>query len=263
MIVLLAIAEHLVDSCFALLPYRKPEGSDIEKAKLIAHRGAHSNDTGIFENTMEAFHLARDVGCWGIELDIHVTADRVVVVNHDATLKRLWGHDVAIADLNYQALRRLEPRIPSLAEVIAEFQKDMHLFIELKAPFKDEEALALCLEGLSPAQDYHLLTLDSSIFSQMKQIPKSALVLVALHNNVSQFCELSLKQHYGGVTGNYLLLTDKKLRPLREAQQGYGVGFVNSKRSLHRELGREIYWLFTNKAVAMAEYLKQLRLGLH
>ncbi|MFK5282341.1 glycerophosphodiester phosphodiesterase, partial [Lacticaseibacillus paracasei] len=38
------------------------------------------------ENTIEAFRLAVDLGADGVELDVRPTADRVLVVHHDAHL---------------------------------------------------------------------------------------------------------------------------------------------------------------------------------
>src|SRR5690606_21631589 len=103
--------EKIVDGYFALIPRCKPVTQVVHDALLIAHRGAHNNDYGIFENTNEAFRLAREAGCWGIELDVHATADGVFVVNHDPTLKRLWNHNVAIADLSFNELRSLVPNV--------------------------------------------------------------------------------------------------------------------------------------------------------
>lgn len=259
--VLLSLTEKMMDGCFAALPRHKPLLTHIECAQLIAHRGAHDNTHGIIENTHEAFRLARSVGCWGIELDVHATADGVLVVNHDLTLNRLWGHDVSIADLSFKELRGLESRIPSLADVVSEYGKDMHLFIELKSPFKAEESLVETLQGLSPIHDFHLLALDAPILDSLSQFPNASLLLVAGHNNVNHFCELSIRKHYGGVMGSYLLLTDKKRTKLSNANQVSGVGFVNSKNSLYRELNRGINWIFTNQAVAVSQHLLQLRSG--
>lgn len=252
-IVLLSLVEKMIDGCFALMPRQKPSPSSLKEAQIIAHRGAHNNAQGIMENTLQAFNIARDAGCWGIELDIHATSDSVLVVNHDPTLNRLWGHDEAIANLTFAALRALEPRIPSLAEVIAQYGRVMHLFIELKAPFNSEKELVAELCDLSPGSDYHLLSLDAQIFGTLSLFPKSSLVLVAGHNNVQEFCNLSLQEGYGGVTGSYLLLTDKKIEELKSAHQVYGVGFVNSRNSLYRELNREINWIFTNQAVTVCQ----------
>ncbi|WP_298623297.1 glycerophosphodiester phosphodiesterase family protein [uncultured Legionella sp.] len=254
---LLTLAEKMMNGCFAAVPRHKPVR--IEGAKLIAHRGAHNNVRGVLENTHEAFRLAQSVGCWGLELDVHATVDDVLVVNHDPTLNRLWGHDCSIVDLSFNELRDLEPGIPSLDEVVSEYGKKMHLFIELKAPFNAEKSLVTALQGLSPSEDFHLLALDAPTFDELSLFPKESLILVAVHNNVNHFCELSIRKHYGGVMGSYLLLTDKQRRKLTKANQASGVGFVNSKNSLYRELNRGIDWLFTDQAVAVSRHLLQLR----
>lgn len=51
--------------------------------RVIAHRGASAAAP---ENTIEAFHLAKDLGADWVELDARRTADGAVVVNHDAHL---------------------------------------------------------------------------------------------------------------------------------------------------------------------------------
>lgn len=258
---LLTLAEKVINGYFAAVPRVKPHSLYIDSARIIAHRGAHNNAQGIIENTHEAFRIARDVGCWGIEFDVHATADEVLVVNHDLTLNRLWGHDVAIPNLSFNELRALEPGIPTLAEIVAEYGRDMHLFIELKSPFNDEDSLVKSLNGLVPIKDYHLLALDAPILGSLVEFPKQSLLLVAVHNNVNEFCDLSIKENYGGVLGNYLLLTDKKRLKLKEANQISGVGFVNSKNSLYRELNRGISWIFTNQAVDVSQYIHHLRLN--
>lgn len=256
---LFTLTEKMIDGYFASIPRCKPLSKYSDKALLIAHRGAHDNANGIIENTFAAFNLAKDVGCWGIEFDVQVTADNVLVVNHDPTLNRLWGHDVAIATITFEQLRALVPQIPSLTEVVDQYGKVLHLFIELKAPFSDEEALVQALKGLLPNRDYHLLSLDADIFSNLSQFPDFSLLLVAAHNNVKEFCDLSLKKNYGGLLGSYLLLTNRKIKKLKEVDQAFGVGFVDSRYSLYRELKRGISWIFTNQAVKVSHYLHHLQ----
>ena len=253
---LLNFLQKTVDSYFALVPRDKPSLEIVKSARLIAHRGAHNHAQGIMENTLAAFDLAKALGCWGIEFDVHATADKVLVVNHDATLKRLWGHDRKIADLKFDELRALVPEVPTLDEVIAAYGRSMHLLIELKEPFQDEDALIQSLEGLSAGEHYHLLTLNSEIFSSMSQFPKNALLLVAVHNNVHQFCDVSLNENYGGVLGHYFMINNKTLNRLKAAKQIIGVGMVDSKYSLYRELNRGINWLFTNRAGTINSYLR-------
>src|SRR3954466_8935464 len=51
--------------------------------RVIAHRGASAAAP---ENTVEAFHLAKELGADWVELDARRTADGAVVVHHDAHL---------------------------------------------------------------------------------------------------------------------------------------------------------------------------------
>lgn len=255
---LATLFEHMVNGCISLIPRSKPTLAEAQAARLIAHRGAHYNAQGIIENTLDAFFLAQKTGCWGIELDVRATADKILVINHDPTIKRLWGHDIAIADLSFHELRALAPKIPTLVEVVTEFGQQMHLFIELKAPFHDEAVLVNVLQGLSAVKDYHLLTLRSEVFSTLSQFPKEALLLVASYNNVAQFCHLSTQEHYGGVLGHYLLLINSLSEKLKEANQQVGVGFVDSKNSLYRALTRGINWVFSNQVIEVHAHLQTL-----
>jgi glycerophosphoryl diester phosphodiesterase len=50
----------------------------------LAHRGLHGPG-GPSENTLEAFAAARDAG-YGVELDVHLSADGAPVVHHDPVL---------------------------------------------------------------------------------------------------------------------------------------------------------------------------------
>lgn len=252
------LAEKILNGVFAGIPRNKPEPGIKDRIKLVAHRGAHSKRFNVIENTMESFERAKDLGCWGLELDVHATKDGVIVVNHDPTLHRLWNQSVAIADLNFEQLRHLEPRIPTLQEVIAQYGKVLHLFIEMKAPFKAEKALFNDLTALTPCEDYHLLSLEEPLFADLKCFPKTCLLLVPVHNNVRKFCRLSLEKGYAGVLGNYWLLKNAFLDKLLQSNQKVGVGFVNSRNSLYRELQRPVPWIFTDNVDCISACLREL-----
>lgn len=250
--------EKSIDIYFSYIPRRRPNVSN-PAIQLIAHRGAHDHALSIRENTHAAFERAVNLGCAGIELDVHACADGVLVVNHDPTLKRLWGQDVAIASLRFEELRALVPEVPSLAEVVSKYGKRTHLFIELKAPFIAIQELADTLASLTACEDYHLLCLDETVLPALTLFPKACMLLVPGHNNVSQFFDLSIKEQYGGVLGHYLLLNNRKIKRLNMAEQIVGVGFVDSKFSLFRELNRGIHLIFTNNAATVAACLQELR----
>ena len=83
------------------------------------------------ENTLASFGLALDAGADGIELDVHATADGVVVVHHDAALPS----GARISELNHQELRREAPEaehIPTLSSVTDLVRGRAELFVEIK-----------------------------------------------------------------------------------------------------------------------------------
>ena len=74
------------------------------KGMMIAHRGLHSIENGIPENSMEAFILAAAKG-YGIETDLRLTADGEIVLFHDNTLKRMCGIEKNVDEFTLEELR--------------------------------------------------------------------------------------------------------------------------------------------------------------
>lgn len=102
-----------------------------EKGKIIAHRGIHDNKI-IYENTLEAFELAIKKD-YIIELDIHLTKDKKIVVFHDYNTKRITGIDKIVEQSTYKELNNQNAiHIPLLEEVLKLVNGKVPLLIELK-----------------------------------------------------------------------------------------------------------------------------------
>lgn len=70
-----------------------------------AHRGA----SGYYpENTMQAFMKAVEMGCDGIETDVQMTKDGVLVLIHDERLDRTTSGSGLVKDYSYAELCRLD-----------------------------------------------------------------------------------------------------------------------------------------------------------
>ncbi len=70
--------------------------------KVMAHRGYSGQYP---ENTMLSFRKAAEVGTDGIELDVHMTHDGVLVVHHDERVDRTTDGIGRICDLSFKELR--------------------------------------------------------------------------------------------------------------------------------------------------------------
>ncbi len=123
--------------------------------EIIAHRGtprAHP------ENSLPGFAHALALGADALELDVHLTADGVPVVHHDADLGPgpLAGTPIAALTLDAVAAHPLAPNvpIPTLAAVRDLAAGRATLYVEVKARGAGP-AVAAALAGLGPAAPVH------------------------------------------------------------------------------------------------------------
>lgn len=77
---------------------------DKNNTKVIAHRGLSGLET---ENTNSAFVAAGNRTYFGIETDIHITADEKFIVIHDKETSRVCDVNVNVEETNYDELRKL------------------------------------------------------------------------------------------------------------------------------------------------------------
>ena len=119
--------------------------------KMVAHRGASGLER---ENTVPAFLAAGNRSYFGVETDIHRTADGKYVVIHDETTSRVTrgAANINVAENPYDAVKdlvlpdkdgttmRQDIRIPLLAEYIHICKKYGKVCVlELKNAFNKEE----------------------------------------------------------------------------------------------------------------------------
>ena len=72
---------------------------------IVAHRGA----SGLApENTLAAFRLAIELGAPAVECDVHLSADGIPVVIHDAQLDRTTNGKGPVAEQPFAALQTLD-----------------------------------------------------------------------------------------------------------------------------------------------------------
>ena len=102
--------------------------------KIIAHRGDPSQFP---ENSLEAFAAAVRNGTDGIELDIHMTADGILVVHHDYYMGNPDSGHGTIPNISFDSFSRSlinnTYHLPTLEAVFAKFGNTLHYELELKA----------------------------------------------------------------------------------------------------------------------------------
>lgn len=93
----------------------------------FAHRGARAHAP---ENTIESFLLAQRLGATGLETDAWITADGVVVLDHDGIVRRR-ARKIPIADVRRS---ELPSHVPSLAEMLDATDRKLAISVDVKDP---------------------------------------------------------------------------------------------------------------------------------
>ena len=133
------------------------------KCRNYAHRGFSGNYP---ENTMLAFRKALEAGCEGMEFDVHLTADRQIVIVHDERIDRTSDRQGYVKDMTYEELCKADfsyrwkgqvpfQRIPTLEEYF-ELVKDRDILsnIELKTGVFEYPGIEQAVYDL--IQTYHM-----------------------------------------------------------------------------------------------------------
>src|SRR5689334_25293833 len=94
---------------------------------VFAHRGGGALAP---ENTLAAFDNGLALGADGLELDVQLSKDGVVVVHHDLTLDRTTPLSGAVAARTARELAAAS--VPALADVLARY-REARIIVELKA----------------------------------------------------------------------------------------------------------------------------------
>ncbi len=111
--------------------------------RIIAHRGASGYAP---ENTLAAFRLAEEMGATEIELDVWLSRDNHIVINHDGRLDRYGYPGLHVTELELEALLELDmgswfsphlfagEQVLTLEALLRQFRKRFIYHVEIKEP---------------------------------------------------------------------------------------------------------------------------------
>jgi len=148
----------------------------------IAHRGASGHAP---ENTLASFQKAVKMKAHMIELDVHQSLDKELVVIHDRSLKRTTGHKGTVGRVPLKKLKTLDAgswfharyqgeKIPTLQEVFELIDNRARLNIEIKKGLRAypdlEKKLLDCLDGYPQNEPPLLSCFDESVLQKLRRL---------------------------------------------------------------------------------------------
>ena len=252
----------------AAVTYVLVEQIDVEdRVAVTAHRGSSRTAP---ENTVAAVEAAIRQGADYAEIDVQETADGVIVVFHDADLKRITGVQKNIWEVTYDEIKVLdagswgswfssefqgEP-IPTLQQVIDAARGRIRLNIEIK-PHGHEEKLVERIVAIVAENDFQsecvLSSLDYPSVMKAKQLDERLqvghVVTMAIGNVAKLDVDfLSLNQEK--VTSGYV-------RSLHRAGKQVHVWTVNDRHRMSTLVDLGVDNIITDDPETLLAVLKQ------
>jgi len=137
---------------------------------IMGHRGAKALEP---ENTLLSIRRAMEIGVDAVEIDVHLTKDKEVVVIHDSTVDRTTNGKGPVGSYTLEEIKKLDAgkgeKIPTLKEVI-EFVKDkVRLIIELKEEGTEDKVVGL-IKGYNMFDSAYIISFWHMLVKKIKEM---------------------------------------------------------------------------------------------
>lgn len=236
----------------------------VTKTRLIAHRGLSSFEC---ENTAAAFIAAGNRDYFGIETDLHQTADGAFVLLHDPETGRVADENRIVADSTLTELQALwlkdlprkteqtcaHLRIPTLEEYLAickYYRKTAML--EIKMDLTETKAKALLKKIQEAGMGQNLIVIDFK-FDNLVLLRKLApnLPIQYLTSVYANSLVKRLREYRFGLDIYHLTITEEMVRELHENNILVNVWTVDDLAHAQRLSGWGVDFITTNRILSL------------
>jgi glycerophosphoryl diester phosphodiesterase len=188
----------------------------------IAHRGASGYAP---ENTLLSFQKALEMGVEAIELDVHLSADEVLVVIHDPTLDRTTNGTGLVHDFLLSDLKKLQVEghqsIPTLSQVLDLIDKKCLVHIELKAKQTPVAVVKLIINYIKNKNwTYDLFSVSSfdwKLLEEIKALDPAISCGVLTETSIEKALVFAQKIQAKSIHPDFKLLTSENVKQIKQA----------------------------------------------
>ena len=183
------------------------------------------------ENTLPSFSAALAAGADGIELDVHATADGVVVVHHDAQI----AGRVSIAGTAWRELRRVADEagleIPTLTSVCELVGERAELFVEIKGADIERDVVDV-LRGFRGRSAIH--SFDHAAITRLAQLDRSLRLGLLFEDRVPDVAAMLAAAGASDAWPQYSLVDDSLVQAVHGAGGRVIAWTVNDRTDIER-----------------------------
>ena len=233
-----------------------------QTTKAVAHRGYWKCE-GSAENSLTSLQRAYDAGCWGSELDIWLTADGKLVVNHDP--KTLDGLVIEKTDFETVTKSKLKngETIPSLETYLKAGKelKPMILVLELKTQSTPErnreiaQKVVAMVKAMEMEEQVEYIAFSNLVGTELIRLaPNAKVAYLEGDKTPAQLKELGytgLDYHLGVLKEH-----DNWIREAHELGLTVNVWTVNKADDLQYFIDHKADFITTNEPELLLDILK-------
>lgn len=230
--------------------------------KIVSHRGIVD---GEFENSLNAIRSSLEADIDAVGMDVKLTKDNEIVLNHDLTLTRTFGFPYRIADLTYEEIMNLDAELPdeflpddnilpTLDEALALIDGQMDIHIDVKTNNNADifaEKIASTVEDNEMIEYTYVQSFDPVFLSKLKEINPDIVT-----NQVMYFALGNLS----AVEADYYtiyhgMLNQELIKTARQNDKGIWVWTVNSEEDIRNALQYDIDGIITDYPLKVKEIM--------
>ena len=240
-----------------------PHNFVIPSNKIVAHRGAWKADN-LPQNSIASFRRAVELGCAGSEFDVYLTADSVLVLNHDADFQGIPVERSTFRELQKKQLSNGEtiPLLDNIMKLLVK-QTQTLAFLEIKpSAISREHGFAAVDKVLATVEHYKAqdkvfyISFDYSYLQRIKEkYPDARTAFLGSNKPLSEI--IAGKQ--SGIDFNQQYYKENEnIIPLA-GQNGISVNVwtVNKREDMQYFLERNVDYITTDEPLLLMEEMKK------
>lgn len=232
------------------------------QTQIIAHRGFWKTEHSA-QNSITALNKAAENKLYGSEFDVQLTADGVVVVNHDDTIQGF-----TIGKTNYDNLKGLQLKngeiLPTLADYLQAGKKQagIQLILEIKPHKTKEQEDQIAETTVKMVKEYGLekqveyISFSMNICEQLTKLtPNSAIAY--LKSDVAPK-ELKAKG-INGIDYHYKAIEKHPewVNEAHELDMKVNVWTVNSLKDIQKMIDLKVDYITTDQPLEVTDLIKK------
>ena len=230
------------------------------KPRMIAHRGLSGIE---MENTCSAFVAAGNRTYFGIETDVHVTADGQYIIIHDDTTKRVGLDDLSVENSTFETLRSLrladkdgkrgrkDLLLPSLAEytqICKKYEKISVLELKNHMEPADIDGIIDVIKKEGWLEKTIFISFDLPNVVYVKEKLPQQKVQYLIGGDMKDWQEVvdALNSHHLDLDIYYKMLTEERVQDVHNAGKEVNVWTVNQLEDAERLAAWGVDYITTN-----------------